>query len=383
MLLAAVCAVAVSAVYAAQPILGEAGRDLGIAPDAYGWLVSVGQFGYLVGLVFLVPLGDLLDRRRLITVHLIVVAVGLGAVATAPEAPMAFAGLATAGLFAVAVQTTVAYAAAVAQPQERGRRLGFVTSGIVVGILGSRLLAGALTELWGWRSVYLVLAALAVVLAIASRILLPVDVRSSAGRYQDLLRDGLRSFADPVFLSRGVIAFFLFASFGTLWSGIALPLSAAPWRLSETQVGLFGLAALAGALAAGRAGRWADAGRGNAVTGIALAALMVSWVLLGQLRWTLLLPVLGVIVLDFAVQAVHVSNQHILTELRPGRISTAIGGYMVFYSLGSAVGAAATTGIYSAVGWAGSAVLGIAFAGAALLTWAIGVPVVRALRPGD
>jgi predicted MFS family arabinose efflux permease len=379
-LLAVVCAVAVASVYTSQPILTRMGSDLGVPTGALGWLVSAGQLGYLLGLVFLVPLGDVLDRRRLIALHLFLVAAGLLVVAVAPGAWMAFVGITWAGLFAVVVQTTVAYAAAVSAPGERGRTLGFVTAGVVVGILGSRLLAGALTDLWGWRSVYLVLSVLAVVLGVGTLLLLPADRRSSSDRYSDVLRDAGRLFADPAFLSRGLIALFLFASFGTLWSGMASPLSAAPWHLTETQIGLFGLAGLAGALGAGRAGRWADAGHANRVSGIALAVLLASWALIGQLPRTLALLTIGVVVLDFAVQAVHVSNQHVLTALHADRVATAIGGYMAFYSCGSAIGAATTTAVYNAAGWAGSALLGAAFAAAGLLTWALGTRAVRAVR---
>lgn len=371
-LLAAICAVAVSAVYAAQPITGEMGRELGVPSHALGWLVSAGQLGYVAGLVLLVPLGDMLNRKRLIAAHLLAVAVGLLAVAAAPGAWIALIGVTVAGLFAVVVQTTVAYAAAESAPDQRGRTLGIVTSGVVIGILGSRLLAGVLTDLWGWRSVYAVLSLLAVVLGAAVLLTLPSDARASSRRYVDLLRDARRLFVDPTFLNRGLIAFFLFASFGTLWSGVALPLSHSPWELSETQIGLFALAGLAGALGAGRSGRWADRGHANLVSGLALAMLLGSWLLIGQLTWSLTLLTIGVIILDFAVQAVHVSNQHVLTAEHADQVSTTIGAYMVFYSLGSALGAATTTAVYSVAGWDGSAVLGAAFAGTGLLAWALG-----------
>lgn len=382
-LLAAICAVAVASVYAAQPILTEIGRDLGVAPDALGWLVSVGQLGYLVGLVVLVPLGDRLDRRRLIAFHLGLVGIGMIAVAAAPMAWAAYAGLAFSGLFAVVVQTTVAYAAAVSDPAERGRNLGFVTSGVVVGILGSRLIAGALTDIWGWRSVYISLALLAVILGTMALLALPSDARRPARPYTELFSGLGRLLSDPVFVSRGAIAFFLFASFGTLWSGMALPLTSAPWHLTETQIGLFGLAGLTGALGAVRAGHWADAGKANRVTGLALIALLASWALIGQLPWSLTMVIVGIVVLDFAVQAAHVSNQHILTVLHPDRVSTAIGGYMVFYSLGSAVGAATTTLAFSTSGWTGSVVLGAAFAAAGLAAWALGTLSVHGTRRGE
>ncbi|CAM5247703.1 MFS transporter [Streptomyces californicus] len=153
-------------------------------------------------------------------------------------------------------------------------------------------------------------------------------------------------------------------------SGLALPLGAEPWHLSTAQIGLFGIAGLAGALGASRAGRGADSGRADVITGGALVLLAASWPATGQASRSLWAVVVGVIVLDFAVQAVHVSNQHLLTAAYPQRTSSVIGGYMLFYSLGSAVGATGTTALYSAAGWAGSSLLGAAFGLCALVVWA-------------
>lgn len=382
LLLAVICGVAVASVYAGQPVLGQMGPDLGIPYDTVGWFVSAGQLGYLAGLILLVPLGDLVDRRRLIVIHLVLVATGLAIVAVAPAAWVALAGLALAGVFAVVVQTTVAYAAALSVPSERGRNLGIVTSGVVIGILGGRVLAGLLADIWGWRSIYIVLAVLAAVLALLVLVLLPADIRSDDVRYGTLLRSFAGMFTHPVFLSRGLIAFFLFASFGALWSGMALPLNGSPWHLSETQIGLFGLAGLAGTLGAARAGRWADAGYANPVSGSALIVLLASWFAIGQLTWSLALLILGVILLDFAVQAVHVSNQHILTTVYADRVSTTIGAYMVFYSLGSALGAASTTAAYATAGWPASVFLGAAFAASGMAIWALSLHTARcATRP--
>ncbi|KDN18803.1 MFS transporter [Amycolatopsis rifamycinica] len=370
---AAVCAVAVASLYAAQPALAGIGADLGVPPAGLGWIVAAGQLGYLAGLALLVPLGDLRDRRGLITGHLVLTAAGAVVAAAAPRLWVLLAGLAVAGLFAVVVQTTVAYAAASATPAERGRTLGAVTSGVVLGILGARVAAGALATAWGWRSVYVVLAVLLLTLAAVARKTLPPDPRTGRSSYGDALISLAGLFRDRLFVSRGLIAFFLFASFGTLWSGLALPLAAAPWRLSAAQIGLFGLAGLVGALGAARAGRWADAGYARAVTGGALALLAVSWAAIGQTSWALWLVAAGVVVLDFAVQAVHVSNQHLLTTAHPDATSGAIGGYMLFYSLGSALGATATTTAFAVAGWAGSSVLGAVFALGALAVWAAGL----------
>ncbi|MFP5023528.1 MFS transporter, partial [Pseudonocardia phyllosphaerae] len=334
MLLAAVCSVAVATIYVAQPVLAQIGRDLGLPESDLGWIVAAGQLGYLVGLAFLVPLGDMLDRRKLIGGQLLLAAVGMLLAAFAPGLWFLLIGLAATGLFAVVVQTTVAFAADLSTPAERGRTLGVVTSGVIIGILGARVLAGVLADLRGWRSIYITLTLLLLVLSIAVWKQLPTDHRSHRRTYGDVLTSLGHLFCEPLFVSRGMIAFFLFASFGTLWSGLALPLAAEPWQLSTAQIGLFGIAGLAGALGAARAGRWADTGHADLVTGTALVLLVLSWIASGQATWSLWPVVVGVLVLDFAVQAAHVSNQSLLTAAYSEQTSGAIGGYMIFYSLG-------------------------------------------------
>ncbi|MFE5240413.1 MULTISPECIES: MFS transporter [unclassified Streptomyces] len=371
MLFAVICAVAVATIYVAQPVLAQIGGDLGIPESDLGWIVTTGQLGYLVGLALLVPLGDMFDRRKLIAGHLLLAAAGMALASVAAQLWLLLAGLALAGLFAVVVQTTVAFAADLATAAERGRTLGAVTSGVIIGILGARVLAGGLAALWGWRSVYVVFALLLIALTCFVLRLLPSDPRDARATYGAVLVSLCRMFRDRLFVSRGLIAFFLFASFGTLWSGLALPLAAEPWRLSTAQIGLFGIAGLAGALGASRAGQGADVGRANVITGGALVLLIASWLANGQAAWSLWAVIIGVIVLDFAVQAVHVSNQHLLTAAYSHRTSSVIGGYMLFYSFGSAVGATGTTAVYAAAGWAGSSLLGASFALCALLVWAV------------
>ncbi|WP_051466723.1 MFS transporter [Actinomadura oligospora] len=381
MLFAAVCAVAVASLYASQPVLAQIREDLGVPDARLGWIVAAAQLGYLAGLAVLVPLGDMLDRRKLIAGHLLLTAVGAVLAAAASRTWVLLVGLAVAGLFAVVVQTTVAYAAALSTPEERGRTLGVVTSGVVIGILGARVAAGGLAAVWGWRSVYVALAVILVALAGLVLRVLPADRRTEHPTYRQVLTSMGGLFRERLFVTRGLIAFFLFASFGTLWSGLALPLANAPWHLSTAQIGLFGLAGLVGALGAARSGRWADAGFASTVTGGALVLLTVSWLAIAQASWSLWLIVLGVVVLDFAVQAVHVSNQHLLTTAHADRTSSVVGGYMIFYSLGSALGATATTTTFAAFGWTGSSVLGAAFATCALAVWASSRHLTRPPRP--
>ncbi|MFJ9554289.1 MFS transporter [Nocardiopsis sp. NPDC101807] len=382
-ILAVVCAVAVSTVYAIQPVLEAAGADLGMAPAALGRLAAAGQLGYFAGLILLVPLGDAVDRRRLLTRLLALVAAGAGTTALAPNGAVATAGLATAGFFAVVVQVAVAHVASVSAPGERGRNIGAVTSGVVVGILGVRVLAGALGDTVGWRAVYLVLALLCTVLAAAVRAGLRPDPRASREPYARAVGAMARlAVTDRLLLGRGLIAFFLFASFGTLWSGLALPLGAEPWSFGTTAIGLFGLAGLAGALGASRAGRWADGGRAQRISGWSLVLLIASWALIARTEPTLWPLVAGIVLLDFAVQAVHVGNQHLLTSAHADRASGVIGAYMAFYSLGSALGAVTSAWAYTAWGWWASCLFGASYALAGLLAWARSRPGATA-RPGD
>jgi predicted MFS family arabinose efflux permease len=169
---------------------------------------------------------------------------------------------------------------------------------------------------------------------------------------------------------RAILALLIFASFNVLWAPLALPLSATPFSLSHTEIGMFGLAGVIGALAAGQAGRLADRGLGQTTTGLSLGLMLVAWLpiaLMGVSLWAL---IAGVIVLDLAIQAVHVTSQSMLFAVRPEAHSRLVGAYMLFYSIGSATGAIAATQVYAHAGWSGVCALGGAIGAVALLFWA-------------
>ncbi|SFE40835.1 Predicted arabinose efflux permease, MFS family [Actinopolyspora alba] len=385
LLLAVLCGVSVANVYYAQPLLERMGSDLSISTGQVGWVVALGQAGYLVGLAALVPLGDWLNRRMLIPAHLLLIAVGTTVAALSTTAAVLYVGVAIAGLFAVVVQTAVAYTAAKSPPEHRGRNIGIVTSGVVVGIILARTVAGFIADVAGWRAVYAAAAVMAVIMAVLIWTALPDDQPSRAPRsYGAAVASILVLGAtDRVFRTRSLITFFLFASFGVLWSGLALPLSNAPWHLSPAQIGLFGFAGLAGTLGAARAGRWADRGHSGVVTVVSLIVLIASWWFIGQAEWSLWLVVLGAVLLDFAVQAVHVTNQNLIVARDPDSSSRIIGAYMIFYSLGSALGAVTASSFYDSMGWTAASVAGACFAGAALGIWLIDRVVPdRSTRPG-
>jgi predicted MFS family arabinose efflux permease len=365
------CGLSVANIYFALPLLDAMARDFSIAPAAIGMVVTMTQIGYALGLVLIVPLGDLLDRRRLIVGQATLSVLALIAVGLAPTAFVLMAGMIVVGLLAVVVQVLVAFAASLARPAERGRAVGTVTSGVVIGILLARLVSGVLADLGGWRSVYLCSAALMLVMAGLLLRMLPHHPRAgTAPSYLKLIGSLATLFREePVLRTRGVIALLIFASFNVLWAPLALPLASPPLSLSHSAIGLFGLAGLAGALAAGRAGHLADRGLAERTTGISLALMLAAWLPIALLHSSLWALAIGVILFDLAIQAVHVTNQSLIFAVRPEARSRLVAGYMVFYSIGSASGAIASTSVYAAAGWIGVCGLGAAIALLALLFW--------------
>lgn len=370
-LLAAACGLAVANVYYAQPLLDAMAAELGLREATVGIVVTVTQVGYGLGLLLVVPLGDLVERRRLVTLQMSLSVVALGVVSLAPTVAVLLMGMAAVGLFAVVTQVLVAFSATLATPAERGRVVGTVTSGVVLGILSARTVAGFVSDFAGWRAVYGVSAVATLLVAVALFRVLPREQVRSRLSYPELLRSVLTLFVEERELRvRAVLALLSFASFTTLWTPLVLLLGAPPHSLSHSQVGLFGLAGMAGALGASRAGRLADRGLGDRTTLAALALLLVSWVPIAGATSSLWALGLGIITLDLAIQALHVTGQSELYAVRPEARSRLVAGYMMFYSLGSGAGSLASTVVFSKWGWTGVCVQGAALSAVALVFWA-------------
>ncbi|WP_145583708.1 MFS transporter [Yersinia thracica] len=367
LLFAMASALAVANVYFAQPLLDIMAADLNASPSAIGLVVTLTQAGYALGLIFIVPLGDLWDRRKLIIGQLLLSAMALILVSLAPTFSLLLMALLIIGLMAVVVQVFVAFAAALAPEQQRGKVVGQVTSGIVLGILLARFISGTMADFAGWRSVYFCSAAVMLLMAVMFYRVMPHAAKSAPSSYRQLLFSLCELFISERELRiRATLALLIFMAFSVLWTAMVLPLSSPPYALSHSQVGLFGLAGIAGALAASRAGQLADRGLGRKTTQIALA-LLFSWLPIAFLPHSLWWLVIGVVILDFSVQAVHVTNQSIILALRPDAQSRLVAGYMLFYSIGSAIGAISTTWVYSHAGWSGVCLLGAIISAVAIL----------------
>lgn len=373
LLFAVACGMSVANIYFAQPLLDELSNEFNMDYSIIGILITVTQVFYALGLLLLVPLGDLLNQRRLIIAQMAISIMALVIVGTASSGTMLFAGLALVGLLAVVTQTIVAFAATTAAPAERGRVVGMVTSGVVIGILLARTISGILKDLAGWRSVYLVSAALMLLMVYALYKVMPDGERKvKTVPYSQLLKSVLMLFLQERLLRiRAVLAMLIFTAFSMLWTPLVLPLSSPPLSLSHSAIGAFGLVGVVGALAAAKAGKLADRGYGQRTTGIALFLLLLSWLPISYTEQSLFALVIGIVLLDLAVQAVHVTNQSMIFALRPQARSRMVAGYMIFYSIGSAAGSIASTHIYGQYGWHGVCVLGASVSAFALIFWVI------------
>ncbi len=372
LLFATACGMSVANIYFAQPLLDELSNDFAIDQSIIGLIITITQIFYGLGLLLLVPLGDLLNQRRLIIGQMLLSTVALLIVGTASYVVVLFAGMALVGLLAVVTQTLVAFAATMASSTERGRVVGIVTSGIVIGILLARTFAGLVTDLAGWRSVYLVSAAFMLLMVGMFLKVLPRSEREVKSlTYSQLIQSVFTLFIrERTLRIRSILAMLIFADFSILWTPLVLPLSSPPLALSHTVIGAFGLVGVAGALAAAQAGKIADQGYGQRTTGIALTLLLISWIFINYLDSSFLALIIGIVLLDLAVQAVHVTNQTMILPLRTEARSRLTAGYMVFYSIGSASGSIASTQMYAHFGWGGVCLLGASISTIALLFWA-------------
>lgn len=372
--LAACAAFSVANVYYAQPLLDAVSQEFGLAQAWAGSLITATQVGSTLALLLVLPLGDLLGRKRLMAGELVLLFLFLLAVMWTGSASVLFLAMVALGLLGTAAtQGAIAYAATLASVADRGRVVGLVQSGVLVGVLGSRSLAGVVADVAGWRAVFGVSAVLAgVTLLLVVTYLPSVPSARPSLPYGKLLLSMLELLRrEQVLRLRGALGFLVFAAFGAFWSSIVLPLRDAPHHLSHAAVGSLGLVGMAGALAAARAGRWADAGRGERTTGIGLTLMALSWPFIALLPNSMEALMLGIVLLDLGGQAVHVTSQSMILRRHTELHSRLIGCYMLYHASGLGLGAVGATSIYAHHGWSGVCWLGFAVSALALLFWAL------------
>jgi predicted MFS family arabinose efflux permease len=374
LLLAAACGLIVANIYYAQPLIGPISHSLGLSPQGAGLIVTLTQLGYGAGLLLIVPLGDLIENRRLV---LGIMGLGTLALVAAGLSTHALPFLAAAlciGLGSVAVQVLVPYAAHLAPPEARGRMVGNVMSGLMLGVMLARPAASFITDALSWHAVFALSAALMVGLALVLRVALPPRHPRSGLGYGALL-SSMAHLArhTPVLQRRSLYHACLFGAFSLFWTAVPLQLTQV-FHLSQTGIALFALAGVAGAISAPIAGRIADRGWTQPATGLAMLTVIASFLLtrLGQpgSLASLGLFVAAAILVDFGVVLNLVLGQRAIFSLGGEYRNRLNGLYMATFFVGGALASGLGGWAFARGGWPLAAWCGAALPVIALLYFA-------------
>ena len=331
----------VANIYYSQPLLDQIARFFNTSVAATGIITVATQLGYAAGLILIVPLGDAFERRKLIVACLLCEAIALLAAAWSPSLHTLVILSFVMGLVCIAPQLIVPYAATFASTGQRGRVVGTVMGGLLVGILVSRSLSGFVGARWGWQEMYYIGAGGMVMLAAVLRWRLPVQrpehpvpIRTIIGSLWPILR------SQPVLQRHALIGAAGFAAFSAFWTTLSFYLAARPEHYGSEVTGLFGLIGVTGALVAPVSGRLSDRFSARVVNGGALALMVISFGLMALSPWSLVWLVIGVFLMDAGAQGSQISNQSRIYALAPALRSRINAIYMVSYFLGGAAGSA-------------------------------------------
>ena len=370
LLMSVATGLAVASNYYAQPLLDTIARAFDLSASSAGFIVTAAQLGYAAGLLFLVPLGDMCERRMLIVSMTLLAAGGMLITASSQSLTMMIIGTALTGLFSVVAQILVPLAATLASPEKRGKVVGTIMSGLLLGILLARTVAGLLASLGGWRTVYWVASVLMVIMALALWRGLPKVKQENHLNYPQLLASVFSLFTRYKLLrTRAVLGCLTFANFSILWTSMAFLLAAPPFNYSEGVIGLFGLAGAAGALGARPAGGLADKGKSHMTTSAGLVLLLLSWAAIWYGHVSVLALIVGILVLDLTVQGVHITNQTVIYRVKPDARNRLTAGYMTSYFIGGAAGSLISASAWQHAGWTGVCAIGAIVAAINLLVW--------------
>ena len=370
LLLAASTGLTVANLYYAQPLLQTIAHQFHTGSATAGLIVTFTQVGYATAQLFLVPVGDFVPRRVLVPAILALEVVALVLAGLSPNMTVLISVAGLVGLTSAAAQILVPFAAQLASPNERGRVVGIVTSGLLLGILLARTVAGIVADLSSWRVVYLGAAGITLILALVLYRNLPSEGHRPGVRYHDLLVSMAHlARTEPVLRRRAAYGALGFAAFSVFWTTAAFLLSRSPYHYSQTVIGLFGLVGAAGALCAIWAGRLSDSGLTRVGTGGFAAAILASFGLLELGGHSLAALIAGIVILDVGVQGLHVLNQSTIFSLGEETRSRINGIYITVYFLGGAAGSAASAWLYDMAGWSAVCTLGACIGVAALLLW--------------
>lgn len=371
-LMAITSGAAAANLYYNQPLLSEIAGSLNASVQDTGLIPTLGQIGYALGNLFIVPLGDLLERRRLIVTMLIGTAIALATAAVSPTIAWLVFASSIVGITTIVPQITVPFAALLAPPAVRGKVVGTVMSGLLTGILLARTVSGFVGAELGWRAMYWIASGVMLVLAIVLFRVLPKSQPAVVLNYRQLMRSMLKLVRSPVLQEASITGAMAFGAFSVFWSTLIFLLEQPPYQYGSEVAGLFGLIGVVGAAAAPLAGRLADKRSPRLAVVLGLVATALSFLVFWLFEYQLWGLIVGVILLDLGVQVTTVSNQALIYRLPEETHSRLNALFVTFYFIGGAIGS--FLGAYSWNFWRWH---GVCAAGLFLLTIAFTALLIR------
>ncbi|MDN4602534.1 MFS transporter [Paenibacillus sp. F6_3S_P_1C] len=362
LLLAAACGLIAANLYYAQTVIGPISVTTGLSSAAAGLIVTLTQVGYVIGLLFIVPLSDILENKRLVTFFLIILVVALIAAAFSSHAVLFLTASLVIGISSVVAQILVPYATYLTSEEQRGRVVGNVMSGLLLGIMLARPVASFITDAFSWQAVFIFSAIVIALLALLLSRALPARQPQPAMKYGQLilsLGSLLKTF--PMLRRRALYQASLFGAFSLFWTTVPLQL-ANEYGMSQQGIAWFALAGVGGAIAAPIAGRWADKGFTRILTGVAMiiavASFGLAYLFQGHSTASLILLVIVAITLDMAVSGNLVLGQRIIYSLSEarGRVN---GIFMSIFFVGGAIGSSLGSWSYAHGGWSLTTLIGL------------------------
>ena len=361
-LMAIACGLCAGANYYSQPLINSIHESFLIPESQVALTVTFAQVSYALGLLFIVPIGDIVNKTKFIPLLMVLASIGLFICAFSINLPMLWVGTIMAGLFSVAAQVLIPFATMSVSPNKLGEVVGLLMSGLLVGILLSTSLAGVLSNLFHWKLIYFLSAILMLIIAIALRSRLPyIPIHKIS--YSHIFKSmGVLLKEEKRLVFRSLIGGFAFAAMSILFSTIAVLLGST-FNLPDFIVGIVTLVGVFGALSTKTVGKFADRGYTQIITWLGIAILGLSWIFLYYGQYSLISYIIGFGIINLGLAMVHSSNQNIIFRLKSDAKSRINSIYMTSYFIGGATGSAIGVYAWHHGGWNMSCLAGLSLVG--------------------
>lgn len=352
--LAIVAGISVANLYYNQPLLNMIRQELGVSEFQTNLIAMVTQIGYALGLLFIVPLADLYQRKRIITTNFALLILSLLVIAIAGNIHLILAASFVTGICSVIPQIFIPIASQFSRPENKGRNVGIVVSGLLTGILASRVVSGFVGELFGWREMYYIAAAMMLICGIVVLRVLPDIQPNFRGKYSDLMKSLFSLLKEyPQLRIYSLRAGLVFGSFLAMWSCLAFKMGQAPFYAGSDVIGLLGACGIAGALSASVVGRYVKRVGVRRFNFIGCGLNLLAWLLLFVGENSYFGIIVGILIIDIAMQCIQMSNQTSLFELCPSASNRVNTIFMTTYFIGGSLGTFLAGTTWQAFGWVG------------------------------